>query len=84
MLHVTLDASVLNRGSAREQAVSISSAHQLQHLSPDATVLCCRFNLPRAKYWNAVSVPSLIPGISVGPDLPRCTRGATIKPAPFN
>lgn len=55
-LHVTPDASVLNGGSARERAVSIISAHQLQHLRTDATVLCSRFNLPRAKYLNADSV----------------------------
>lgn len=55
-LHVTPDASVLNGGSARERAVSIISAHQLQRLSTDATVLCSRLNLPRAKYWNARSV----------------------------
>lgn len=55
-LHVTPDASVLSGGSARERAVSIISAHQLQHLSTDATVLCSRFILPRAKYLNADSV----------------------------
>lgn len=43
-------------GSARVRAVSIIPAHQLQHLSRDATVLCSRLDLPEAEYLNADSV----------------------------
>lgn len=80
-LHVTPDASVLNGGSARERAVSVIAAHQLQRLSTDATVFCSRFILPGAKYLNAEKRSSLVPGISVRLEPLQRTRRATIEPA---